>query len=265
MLSFYVVNAFTTDQPLSGNPAAICVLDDAIGEPAMQRIAAQHNLSETAFLVAKGSNHYHIRWFTPTCEVELCGHATLAAAQVLREFFGITGLIRFDSVSGELAVDNTAHGLTLNFPVRAMTTLADSELVEQYRQTFNAPSAEILTYSNKAMVIVDDATLVTNFDPDFSAISQLHANIVYLSAPAQNVDFICRVFAPKAGIPEDPVTGSAYTSLAPYWAGRFGKLSLTAEQRSARGGLLTLQMDNERVYISGNACTVLKGEWLIEA
>lgn len=264
MLTFYVANAFITNHPFSGNPAAVCVLEKAMSETQMQRIAAQHNLSETAFLVSKNSNHYGIRWFTPSCEVELCGHATLAAAHVLREFFNIEGVIRFDSASGELTVEQTGAGLTLNFPTRAMSPIEDLTLANHYRRVFQAPDAEVLYFDNKAMVIVDDALQVTEFSPDFSAISQLPAIIVYFSAPAQNVDFICRVFAPKAGIPEDPVTGSAYTSLTPYWAKHYGKNHLTAEQRSARGGAITLQLADERVHISGSACTVIKGEWLIE-
>lgn len=265
MLEFYVVNAFTTERPHSGNPAAVCILKNPLSESVMQQVAAQHNLSETAFVVAQDNNRYNIRWFTPSCEVDLCGHATLAAAKVLRDYLGAEGTIYFDSASGELTVCDTANGLTLNFPVRKMAALSAPYLIDQYRATFNDPKAEVLSNGDKAMVIVSDEVAITDFIPDFSAISELPCKIVYFSAKSQSVDFVCRVFAPKAGIPEDPVTGSAYTSLAPYWAAQLGKESLTAEQRSARGGLVTLQLDKERVNISGNACTVIKGEWLIEA
>lgn len=265
MLEFYVVNAFITEQVHSGNPAAVCVLKEPLSETVMQQVAAQHNLSETAFVVANSQNRYDIRWFTPSCEVDLCGHVTLAAAKVLRDYFDVEETIYFDSASGELAVCDTANGLTLNFPLRSMAAISDSRLVDQYRNAFNDPKAEVLNIGDKAMVITNNEAAVTDFIPDFSAISELPCKIVYFSAKSQSVDFVCRVFAPNAGIPEDPVTGSAYTSLAPYWAAKLGKDSLTAEQRSARGGLVTLQLDKERVNISGNACTVIKGEWLIEA
>ena len=261
MQTVYFVNAFTTSNPLTGNPAAVCLLETWLPDTVMQAMAAQHNLSETAFVVARARD-YEIRWFTPTVEIDLCGHATLATAHVLFEHLNVASeRVVFNSASGLLEVSR-APQLTLNFPARPLSPCDNTVFCE----AFGIP---IQAFSNghTAMLVCDSQQTVAQFQPSFSAIAKLPTQINYLTAKGDgegnSCDFVCRVFAPKAGINEDPVTGSAYTSLGPYWAKQIGKPQLTALQLSTRGGAVTLDVQSERVYIAGNASTILIGQWQI--
>lgn len=261
MQTVYFVNAFTTQTPHSGNPAAVCVLDEWLAESTMQTMAAQHNLAETAFVVETGPGEFTIRWFTPTVEIDLCGHATLAAAHVLIEHFGMRNeRLAFESASGTLFVSRKPQ-LTLDFPVRQ---LQNSEDADRYRRAFALPQATVLYNDLAALIECENEQVIRDFQPNYSAIEALPARIHYLTAPGDACDFVCRVFAPKLGIPEDPVTGSAYTSLMPYWSKKLQRTTLGAQQLSARGGHISLELCNDRVLIGGQAQTVIVGKWAIE-
>lgn len=254
----YFINAFTTAQSLSGNPAAVCILDNWLSDQTLQAIAAQHNLSETAFAVREDASRYHIRWFTPTVEVDLCGHATLATAEVLfngdlKEKHAVT----FSSASGDLTVTRGEH-LTLNFPQRLLPKTEPA----QYAERLKIPIQDALSNNKAALLVCNSESEVREFTPNHAAIEALNEGVCYLTATGDDCDFVCRVFAPKKGIPEDPVTGSAYTSLAPYWAKQLGKNRMAAKQLSARGGDVEVTLQQDRVLISGKADIVIQGKWL---
>lgn len=261
MQTVYFVNAFTLQTPHSGNPAAVCILDEWLAESTMQAMAAQHNLAETAFVVETGSGQFTIRWFTPTMEIDLCGHATLAAAHVLITRFGVPhDILAFESASGTLFVRREPQ-LTLDFPIRK---LAETEQAFLYQQAFNLPGAPVFYNELASLIECESEETVRNFQPNIAAIESLPARIHYLTAVGKSCDFVCRVFAPKLGIPEDSVTGSAYTSLMPYWSEKLQCTSLKAKQFSPRGGDISLGLSNDRVLIGGQAQTVIVGEWAIE-
>lgn len=274
MQTVYFVNAFTTHKALSGNPAAVCLLAQWLPNTVLQAVAAQHNLSETAYIVPIGPARYAIRWFTPTREIDLCGHATLAAAHVLFEYPSALGneatgnTLYFESASGELTVERNSQ-LTLNFPLNALhQSPVPPAQIALYAKAFglDAKQSQLDVFSNGKATIIscNSAQTVQNATPNLHAISQLAEPIHYLTAAATQCDFVCRVFAPQYGIPEDPVTGSAYTSLAPYWAAKLGKTHMQAQQLSARGGAVGLTISNHRVLISGTARTAIIGQWVIE-
>ncbi|HEY7771990.1 MAG TPA: PhzF family phenazine biosynthesis protein [Marinagarivorans sp.] len=266
MQTVYFVNAFTTDRPFSGNPAAVCILEQWLPEATLQAVAAQHNLAETAYVVRTGPGQYTIRWFTPSVEIDLCGHATLAAAHILFEHYGEQHqTLAFESASGTLKVSCGVQ-LTLDFPVRKLT---QSDAVQAYQAAFSAPNAPVLYNECAALIECESEQAVRNYTPDFGQLAALPTQIQYLTAAGKHCDFVCRVFAPKLGIPEDPVTGSAYTSLAPYWAHKLNKTVLQAQQLSARGGAVSLALPEPadtgaRVLIGGQVQTVIVGEWVIE-
>ncbi|WP_053981946.1 PhzF family phenazine biosynthesis protein [Marinagarivorans algicola] len=270
MQTVYFVNAFLTpQQPLSGNPAAVCLLQEWLPDATLQAVAEQHNVSETAYIVQMGPASYTIRWFTPTHEIDLCGHATLAAAHVLFEYFSVSGhLIEFESASGSLKVmrNNT---LTLSFPVKAFhqSPVASSQ-AEQYASAFGlditTDDVEVFSNGHASIIYCNSAQTIKQLTLNSHAISQLPEPIHYVTAAASQCDFVCRVFAPKYGILEDPVTGSAYTSLAPFWAARLNKMHMQAQQLSARGGHVSLNLNGDRVLISGEARTAIIGQWMIE-
>jgi PhzF family phenazine biosynthesis protein len=259
-LSLYQVDAFT-DRLFGGNPAAVCPLEAWLPDALLQQIAAENNLAETAFYVKQG-DHYALRWFTPTVEVDLCGHATLAAAYVLYELEGYAGdALRFDTRSGRLTVVREGKRLSMDFPA---DTLAAAELSvavreglgnPQISETFRGTSDYLLVLSSKAELLA--------LQPDFRRIAEdrsVRAVIVTAPADASEVDFVSRCFAPQSGIDEDPVTGSAHTTLVPYWAKRLGKDQLVAQQCSARGGILYCTHRGDRVDIAGEAVLYLRGE-----
>lgn len=269
MQTVYFVNAFVTRQPLSGNPAAVCLLNEWLPDATLQAVAEQHNVSETAYIVQMGPASYTIRWFTPTHEIDLCGHATLAAAHVLFEYFKVSGhLIEFESTSGSLKVMRN-HELTLSFPIRAfhqnpVTPVQAKQYANAFGLDMTADDVEVFSNGAASIICCNSAQTIQALTPNSHAIGQLPEPIHYLTAAASQYDFACRVFAPKYGILEDPVTGSAYTSLAPFWAERLNKTQMLAQQLSARGGHVSLNLSSDRVLISGAARTAIIGQWMME-
>lgn len=226
----------------------------------MQQIAAENNLPETAFFVPEGRD-YSIRWFTPTTEVELCGHATLAAAFVLFEYWiPQSHEVRFLSRSGILPVFREGTRITLDFPCDTLVEIRDPILLQQMEQALGVPPASIWKGRTDYLVILDKSEQIAQLMPDFSLLAAFPVRGVIVSAKGINLDFVSRFFAPNAGLPEDPVTGSAHTTLTPYWSGVLGKLELEAAQWSKRGGRLSCRLLNERVLISGTCRLYLKGE-----
>jgi PhzF family phenazine biosynthesis protein len=256
-LKLYQVDAFT-NHVFGGNPAAICPLDEWINDEHMQKIAMENNLAETAFFVQK-NNQYEIRWFTPAVEVDLCGHATLAAAHVLFNHLHIseTHVNFFSPRSGVLNVTKNNTLLTLDFPTDVyapitMPASAFSCFQQQPVEAYRGKTDFVFVFKNEQEII--------EIQPDFEQIRLLGGRGAIVTAPGNAVDFVSRFFAPQAGINEDPVTGSAHTTLTPYWAKKLGKDHLTALQLSARKGNLTCRYLGERVEISGEAITYLIGE-----
>lgn len=256
-IKLYQIDAFT-DKVFGGNPAAVCVLDAWLPNETMQQIAAENNLAETAFVVPKGEE-YELTWFTPTVEVDLCGHATLAAAHALFTYYGHPSEeIRFHSrKSGLLTVTRNNDALTLDFPVDVLEPAQTPEalvsgLGKAPQETYKGKTDYLLVYTSQADV--------EGFDPDIALINTVPARGVIVTAPGNEVDFVSRFFCPQVGIPEDPVTGSAHTTLTPYWSKRLGKTVITARQLSRRQGALQCEIAGDRVKITGKAVTYLKGE-----
>ena len=266
-LPIYQVDAFA-DRPFAGNPAAVCPLEAPIPEALMQEIAAENNLSETAFVLRDG-NAFGLRWFTPTVEVDLCGHATLAAAFVLMtEIEPARTEVTFRTRSGLLAVRRGDAGeFVLDFPASPPAAV-DAETAGRVAQMLGAKPNQVLRAPvGTLLAVLDDAATVRRAIPDLAAVAQTGTSL-YITAPGgdepQPVDFVSRYFAPAHGIPEDPVTGSAHCILTPYWAARFGKTSLRARQVSRRGGELSCALTRDRVLgdrvlIGGQARLVITG------
>lgn len=257
----YQVDAFT-DKVFGGNPAAVCPLVNWLPDDMLQQIAAENNLAETAFYV-KQDDMYEIRWFTPTVEVDLCGHATLAAAYVLFNHEGLQGdEIKFYSdKSGELTVTKQQQYLTLNFPTDRYEAVPLTEIL-----TCGFDILPIEAYKGKTdyLLVFEQEAQIKNLQPDFGKIAQLPGRGVIVTAKGDKVDFVSRFFAPQSGINEDPVTGSAHTTLIPYWAAKLGKQQLKACQLSQRKGYLVCQHLGDRVEISGKAKLYLVGHLHLE-
>jgi len=255
-LTLFQVDAFA-NQLFTGNPAGVVPLENWLPDNLMQQIALENNLAETAFFIPV-RDHFHIRWFTPVVEVDLCGHATLATAHVMFNHLGYHGeVLRFDSRSGMLQVEREGELLTLDFPEDEYHT------VDQYPElisSLNVKHLEILKGKTDYMVVVATQAEVARLQPDLNMLARIPGRGVIVTAPGDEVDFVSRFFAPQSGVPEDPVTGSAHTTLAPYWAGKLGKSELTAMQLSPRKGWLRCKPGNGRVRISGKAFTYLRGE-----
>lgn len=254
-LPIYQIDSFS-DTIFKGNPAAVCPLDSWIPEEIMQKIALENNLSETAFFVNEDDS-YRIRWFTPRVEVDLCGHATLAAAHVLFEHLRYDeNIIRFQSNSGELTVAKENGRLVMDFPAAKLNSVtAPGKL----KQALGIPAVEVFRDTDY-LYILKTVEQVQKADPDFRLLNEVKTRGVIISAPGDDIDFVSRFFAPAAGIEEDPVTGSAHTMLAPYWGKRLGKKTLTGRQLSERGGTVFCTVKEKRVEIGGDARTYLKGE-----
>lgn len=257
-LPIYQVDAFS-GRPFSGNPAAVCPLESWLPDEVMQAIAEENNLSETAFFVPAGAS-FHLRWFTPAVEVDLCGHATLAAAHVLWQHLGWQGdSVDFETRSGRLEVMRDGKAYVLDFPAWEPQP---AEAPEALLQSLGfMPSACYKT--RDYLVLLEDEAAVRSLDPDLDEMRSLDCLGVIVSAPGDRADFVSRYFAPRAGVPEDPVTGSAHSTLIPYWGKRLGKTRLLAQQVSARGGLLNCELRGERVRIGGEAVTVLEGTFFL--
>ncbi|MBQ1084259.1 PhzF family phenazine biosynthesis protein [Nocardiopsis sp. B62] len=259
MPEYRVIDAFT-DQPLSGNPAAVLVLDDTYPDAWAQGIAAEFNLSETAFArrIDDPDADFELRWFTPVTEIDLCGHATLATAHALTEL-GERGPIRFSTRSGVLTVQNRDGRLWMDFPARPATA---TDAPDGLAAALGAePRWTGIGGNNDLLVELADAATVRALDPDPAAIRALPARMVIATAPGDDgYDTVSRCFAPAMGVPEDPVTGSAHTVIAPHWASRLGRTEFLAHQASRRGGDLYLRLDGDRVHIGGDAVTVATGD-----
>lgn len=255
-MNIYQIDAFT-DRLFSGNPAAVIPLTAWLPDDIMQSIAMENNLAETAFIVPYGED-YHIRWFTPSVEVDLCGHATLASAFVFYEELGyMRQAIRFFSQSGWLTVTKSGEGYSLDFPASPAVQV---DITPEMRACCSGEILEAWRASRDFMFVLKDAHTLTSSLFPIQAMEALgHTGLIF-TAPGDDVDFVSRFFAPAFGIPEDPVTGSSHTVLTPYWAKRFGMVQLTARQLSARGGWLKLELHGDRVYISGQAVLYLKGD-----
>ena len=255
-LPLFQVDAFASGL-FKGNPAAVVPLTEWLTDRSMQQIALENNLSETAFFIAE-DDHFHIRWFTPKAEVNLCGHATLATAHVLFNELNFKGeLISFNSQSGILTVAKTGDKLQLNFP-------ADLAKLEETNPEFSKalgtqPIAEFKGRT-KHLLLFDSEESIRNMKPNFHLLKQTEARGIIVTAKGITVDFVSRFFAPKVGIDEDPVTGSAHTLLVPFWAERLHKTEMTALQLSERGGQLWCTLAGDRVLIAGKAITYLRGE-----
>jgi PhzF family phenazine biosynthesis protein len=251
----YQVDAFT-DHVFGGNPAAVVILHDWLADATLQGIAAENNLAETAFVIPRG-DEVPLRWFTPEVEMDLCGHATLATGHVLFHYFRPEAhSVTFSTRSGALRVLRDGELLSLDFPARPGRPVPVSAEVSAA-----LGAAPIETFlARDLLAIFENETQVRNLKPDFVRMAALDAFGVIVSAPGDTVDFVSRFFAPRAGIPEDPVTGSAHCTLVPYWAERLGKKNLIAKQVSPRGGDLVCDLKGDRVYMSGRAVEYLKGE-----
>ena len=257
-LTLYQVDAFT-EKLFSGNPAAVCILDSWLDNRIMQQIAMENNLAETAFLVKK-LEHYEIRWFTPEIEVDLCGHATLASAYVLFRFKETKASeLEFNSPrSGVLKVKKGDDGyLIMDFP-SDVTIVVDA--IEEINNAIGAQPIKTIKGKTDFLLIFNSQKDIEQIAPNFHLLNQLDCRGVIVSAPGDEVDFVSRFFAPQCGIPEDPVTGSAHTTLTPYWAEVLGKKRMTAKQLSPRGGDLHCEHRGNRVAIAGKAVLYLRGE-----
>lgn len=241
----------------AGNPAAVLVLHDWLSDDVMLNIANENNLAETAFVIREGGR-WALRWFTPVHEVDFCGHATLATAHVLFQHLGETGALEFSTRVGALKVSQTSNGYALDIPAFEpkplkpgdpdLSALSAGQLVGSFRN-----------FENLFAVFPDEAS-VRAFTPDLAEIAKLFPCGFAITAEGTETDFVSRYFAPGAGIPEDPVTGSTHATLVPYWADRLGRLDLTAHQASARGGDLVCRLREDRVILEGDCATFMKAE-----
>jgi PhzF family phenazine biosynthesis protein len=255
----FQVDSFT-DQPFKGNPAGVCLLDAVRPDDWMRAVAAEMNLSETAFVIKQGQD-YSLRWFTPTVEMDLCGHATLAAAHILWETERVPGeaLIRFHTRSGQLTISRNREWIEMDFPLRPYHEVAENEGVVD---AVGAVPDEVYQSGENLLFVYESEKIIRALTPNFSALKtyEYHGLIVTAPSDSPQFDFVSRFFAPSIGINEDPVTGSSHCTLAPYWSERLRKVNLNANQVSSRAGVLKVRVSAERVYISGQAVTVFATE-----
>jgi predicted PhzF superfamily epimerase YddE/YHI9 len=257
-LPIYQVDAFT-DSLFGGNPAAVCPLDTWLPDATMQAIAAENNLSETAFFVREG-NDYALRWFTPAVEVDLCGHATLASGHVVMSFIEPQRQsVSFRTMkAGTLTVGRRGEMLVMDFPARPASPVAAPPGL--FAALGGAPRDVLRARDH--LIVYDSATEIAALKPDLTALAKVDCWAAIVTAPGEDgVDFVSRFFAPAQGVPEDPVTGSSHTTLTPYWAQRLGKTELEARQLSRRGGALRCTLKGDRVSIAGRAVLYLQG-WI---
>ncbi len=256
----FQIDAFTTER-FSGNPAAVMLLESYPGDHLLQALAAENNLAETAFIVPEDAD-FRIRWFTPTVEVPLCGHATLASAAVILERLEPTrNFVIFRSASGPLTVSRSELGYVMDFPVRPCSAIKPPK---DLAAVLGSPFEEVVWDGFNFLVCLPCAAAVRNLSPDLSAIARMPAaGIIVTAAGDGEYDCVSRYFAPAKGIPEDPVTGGAHCALTPFWAARLGKNELLAFQASARGGTLRCTLRGDRVEIAGSCVFYLEGkaEW----
>lgn len=261
-MKIWQVDAFS-DKFFAGNPAAVCVVEEFLDNTLMQSIAEELNLSQTAFVKKLSPQHFHIRWFSPKDETPICGHATLAAAHILWEQFKVESpLITFDSLSGPLTALKNDDWITINFPAKAVQPSPMPELLNKalgYHPIISVHRDDLIY-----LVVLPTAEDVVNIQPNLAKIEKLPCRAITITALnnryfSKEFDFVSRYFAPKVGIPEDPVCGSAHCRLAPFWASQLNKTEFLAYQASSRGGVLKLKLENDRVSLSGQAITVSEG------
>lgn len=259
-IPIYQVDAFTCGQ-FTGNPAAVCVLNEWLADDLMQKIAAENNLAETAFIIPEGDG-YEIRWFTPVVEADLCGHATLASSYVvLNHLKPGTPNVTFNSRrSGKLYVSLKGEKLELDFPTDKLNRC---QLPSIIKESLGSEPLECFMGRSDYLLLFGNETEIRALRPDFRKLAGADGRGIIVTAPGSDVDFVSRFFAPQAGIDEDPVTGSAHTTLTPFWSARLGKKSMTARQLSARGGYLECTLNGSRTLIAGRAILFLTGEILI--
>ncbi len=256
-IPIYQADAFTSSL-FGGNPAAICPLDKWLPDETMQKIASENNLAETAFFVPEADG-YMLRWFTPEFEIDLCGHATLASAHIIFTELGYANeSINFETLkAGTLTVSRDGDKYTMDFPSRPPIVI---EVPNGLVEALGGKEPKAILRSRDYFLVYDNEEDITELSPDFTALSKFDTVGFIVTAKGNKADFVSRFFAPGAGIPEDPVTGSAHCNLIPYWADKLGKSKLHAFQLSSRKGELWCELKGERVLMSGNAVTYLKGE-----
>jgi PhzF family phenazine biosynthesis protein len=256
-IPYYHVDVFTSEL-FRGNPAGVCILPAFLADSTMQKIAAENRHSETAFVVPRADGDFDLRWFTPTVEDDLCGHATLASAFVLALRKHNSWPVRFHTCSGLLTVAQDQDGFEMDFPARPpQACVTPVDLLPAL-----GLKAALVMKSRDYLVVVDEAEQVRALSPDIAALAKIEMGNggAIVTAPGEGeVDYVCRLFAPAEGIDEDPATGSIHCTLAPYWAGRLGKETMRAQQLSARGGFMQCTIDGDRVKIAGQARLYLQG------
>lgn len=255
-LKIYQLDAFT-DKIFGGNPAAVIPLNEWLSDELMQKIALENNLAETAFYVPEGDK-FHLRWFTPTVEVDLCGHATLATAYQIFHYQNYAkSVIEFTSRSGILKVEKQGDLLELDFPIDKFQT---SDTPQAFIEALGATPKETFKGLTDYMLVFDSESQIKAFEPDFRKIASVNCRGIIVTATGDEVDFVSRFFGPASGGDEDPVTGSAHTTLTPYWAKILNKTTLSAKQISSRGGKLHCTLVGDRVKIAGKVAPYLVGE-----
>ena len=261
-IPIYQADAFT-DKLFGGNPAAICPLKEWLPDATMQKIALENNLAETAFFV-KNEKGYLLRWFTPELEIDLCGHATLASAHILFTQLGYDqDTIYFDTVkAGTLVVKRDGDKYAMDFPSRPPFA---ADKPEGLIEALGGKKPKEILRSRDYFLVYDTEEDILDIKPDHFALAKIDSLGIIVTAPGKDVDFVSRFFAPAAGVPEDPVTGSAHCNLIPYWAGKLGKNTLHAWQVSARKGELWCELKGDRVVMAGKAVTYLKGSIEVKA
>ena len=257
-LKIYQIDAFA-NKVFEGNPAAVVPLEKWLDDNILQFIANENNLSETAYIVPNETG-YDIRWLTPMSEVDMCGHATLASAYVLFNELGIKDeKIIFDSKSGELIVQKEDEYFSMDFPAQSIEKI---ENIDEFKKIFGENVLEVYK-SMDYIVVFDDEEIVTSLNPDMTLLKALDLRGVIVASKSKKYDFVCRFFAPKYGIDEDPVTGSAFTQLVTYWSEKLGKMSFDAKQVSPRGGDVICELKGDRCIIKGKAVKYLEGTIII--
>ena len=251
----YIVDAFT-DKVFGGNPAAVCIMDSWPSDDLMMNITVENNLSETAFAVREGSR-YRLRWFTPGGEIDLCGHATLATAFVLMNYYdSAANTVVFTTMSGELTVDRHEDMYEMDFPAYKLRPVPVTDEI-----TEAVGAAPVEAYMGRDLLCVfDSENTVKNLHPDMEKLKELDGLLLQATAKGSDFDCVSRSFAPKLNVPEDPVCGSGHCHIVPYWAGRSGKKEIVAFQASLRGGILYCRVEGERVRLAGKAALFSVGE-----
>lgn len=261
-IPYYHIDSFSSDL-FAGNPAGVCILPAFLADDVMQKIAAENRHSETAFVVARGDGDFDLRWFTPTVEDDLCGHATLASAYVLALREHAVWPVRFHTCAGLLTVAQVRDGFEMDFPARPPQPCETPvELLSALGLKAAGLKRALVMKSRDYLVVLDRAEQVRTLAPDISALAKIEMGNggAIVSAPGEgDVDYVCRLFAPAEGIDEDPATGSIHCTLVPYWAGRLGKETLRAQQLSSRGGFMQCTNAGDRVRIAGQARLYLQG------